>query len=345
MGKRNLNRLFTGMILAGVLGISCPEMEQLAIVTAQAETNVQEGTTPSDKTTVTTASLQSSVTWKKKGGKHYCYRNGRKLTGFQQIDGAWYYFNSKGVMCTGWQHIRNHYCYFSKKTGKMRVNTTIQGRKINSKGIWIPVVVLDPGHTGVVAGGYEPLGPGSSEMKAKDTSGTEGIATGVAEYQLTLKVAKQLSTALKKQGCKVVMTRTNSKNPLSCIQRAKAANKAKADAYLRIHANGSSNSSTNGAMTICVTKNNRFVSSKLYKKSYALSQSVLNAYVKATGCHKEYIWQTDTMTGNNWSKVPTTLIEMGYMSNPTEDRKMQTKAYQKKMVKGMAEGIKAYFLG
>ena len=147
----------------------------------------------------------------------------------------------------------------------MRVNTTIQGRKINSKGIWTPVVVLDPGHTGVVAGGYEPLGPGSSEMKAKDTSGTEGIATGVAEYQLTLKVAKQLSTALKKQGCKVVMTRTNSKNPLSCIQRAKAANKAKADAYLRIHANGSSNSSINGAMTICVTKNNRFVSSKLYK--------------------------------------------------------------------------------
>ena len=345
MGKRNLNRLFTGMILAGVLGISCPDMEQLAIVTAQAETNSQEETTPSDKTTVTTAPLQSSVTWKKKGGKRYCYHNGRKLTGFQQIDGAWYYFNSKGVMCTGWQHIGNHYRYFSKKTGKMRVNTTIQGRKINSKGIWTPVVVLDPGHTGVVAGGYEPLGPGSSEMKAKDTSGTEGIATGVAEYQLTLKVAKQLSTALKKQGCKVVMTRTNSKNPLSCIQRAKAANKAKADAYLRIHANGSSNSSTNGAMTICVTKNNRFVSSKLYEKSYALSKSVLDAYVKATGCHKEYIWQTDTMTGNNWSKVPTTLIEMGYMSNPTEDRKMQTKAYQKKMVKGMAEGIKAYFLG
>ena len=118
MGKRNLNRLFTGIILAGVLGISCPEMEQLAIVTAQAETNAQEGTTPLDKNTVTTAPLQSSATWKKKGGKRYCYRNGRKLTGFQQIDGAWYYFNSKGVMCTGWQHIRNHYRYFSKKQAK-----------------------------------------------------------------------------------------------------------------------------------------------------------------------------------------------------------------------------------
>ena len=207
------------------------------------------------------------------------------------------------------------------------------------------MVVLDPGHTGVVSGGYEPLGPGSSERKAKDTSGTQGVATGVPEYQLTLKVAKQLSTALKKQGCKVVMTRTNNKKALSCIQRTKIANRAKADAYLRIHANGSDSSGVTGAMTICVTKNSLFVSSKLYKKSYALSKAVLDSYVKETGCRKEKIWQTDTMTGNNWSKVPTTLIEMGYMSNPSEDRKMQTKAYQKKMVKGMAEGIKAYFLG
>ena len=100
-----------------------------------------------------------------------------------------------------------------------------------------------------------------------------------------------------------------------------------------------------GAMTICVTRRNRFVSSSMYKQSYNLSKAVLNAYVKETGCRKEYIWETDTMSGNNWSKVPTTLIELGYMSNPAEDRRMQNAAYQKKMVNGMANGIKAYLLG
>ena len=367
--KKRFTRTLTGFLLAGVLGFSCPGVESLAegisqvweVQAAKSGSRGEMQDTGQDSTwkiqvaakenvqesgTATVASTDNaSFTWKKRGSKRYCYKNGKKLTGFQQVNGNYYYFGSKGAMCTGWQFVGNHYRYFAGKSGKMRVNTTVQGRKIDKNGIWTPVVVLDPGHTGVVVGGYEPLGPGSSEKKAKDTSGTEGVVTKVAEYKLTLKVAKQLSSRLKKQGCKVVMTRTNSKGALSCVQRAKIANKAKADAYLRIHANGSSLSSANGAMTICVTRSNRYVSSKLYKKSYALSKAVLDSYVKATGCKKEYIWETDSMTGNNWSKVPTTLIEMGYMSNPSEDRKMQTKAYQKKMVKGMADGIQAYFLG
>lgn len=69
------------------------------------------------------------------------------------------------------------------------------------------------------------------------------------------------------------------------------------------------------------------------QKNKALSEAVLNAYVSATGCRKEYVWETDSMTGNNWSKVPTTIIEMGYMSNPSEDRRMQQSSYQKKMVR------------
>ena len=225
----------------------------------------------------------------------------------------------------------------------MKVNQTVNGRKINSKGIWTPVIVLDPGHAAVITSGYEPLGPGSSQMKARGTSGTQGIATRVMEYRLNLEIALKLRTVLLKNGCKVIMTRTDNKTALSNIERAAIANKAKADAYIRIHANGDSNSSLNGAMTICTTSHSPYVPS-MYKKNKSLSTALLNAYVKATGCKKQFVWETDSMTGSNWSNVPTTIIEMGYMSNPTEDRRMQNSSYQKKMVAGIANGITDFLL-
>ncbi|URW87115.1 N-acetylmuramoyl-L-alanine amidase [Blautia wexlerae] len=100
------------------------------------------------------------------------------------------------------------------------------------------------------------------------------------EYKLNLSIGLQLRTLLQKRGFKVVMTRTNSKVALSCIDRAKVANKAKADAYIRIHANGSDNSSISGALTICTTRNSPYISS-MYRKNKALSEAVLNAYVAA----------------------------------------------------------------
>ena len=94
----------------------------------------------------------------------------------------------------------------------MRINQTVNGRKINSKGVWTPVIVLDPGHSSVVAGGYEPLGPGSGQMKEKDTSGTQGVATGVEEYKLNLSIGLQLRTLLQKRGFN-----NRSKNSLTSI--------------------------------------------------------------------------------------------------------------------------------
>lgn len=70
--------------------------------------------------------------------------------------------------------------------------------------------------------------------------------------------------------------------------------------------------------------------------------SILYGYLL---CELLGIWETDNMTGNNWSQAPTTLIEMGYMRNPTEDRKMRQDSYQKKMVYGIANGIDNYLLG
>ena len=170
------------------------------------ETGMQGGILPQ---TVQAAGRYTG--WKTVSGKRYYYQNGRMLKGMSKIGNDYYCFNYQGVQLKGWVYTKNHYRYFDKRSGKMRRNTTIQGRKINSNGVWVPVVVLDPGHSGVQMSGYEPLGPGSSERKAKCSSGTEGVATGIGEYQLTLNIAKKLRTALIAQGCRVIMTRNDNK--------------------------------------------------------------------------------------------------------------------------------------
>ena len=206
------------------------------------------------------------------------------------------------------------------------------------------VIVLDPGHQAKIDNTKEPIGPGAKKSKTVAGVGTAGVATKTPEYELVLQLSVKLKAELENRGYKVLLTRDTNDIAISSKERADIANNANADAFIRIHANGSNDSSVTGAMTICITKNNPYVSvtGQDYNKSYALSECILNKLVENTGTRKEHIWETDSMSGNNWSSVPTTLVEVGYMSNPEEDKLMATDEYQKKIVDGIANGVDDY---
>ena len=206
----------------------------------------------------------------------------------------------------------------------------------SSGGVNGAVVVVDPGHQGRGNSAQEAIGPGSSTTKDKVTSGTSGVSSGTNESTITLAIGLKLRDALQARGIKVVMTRTSQDVDLSNIQRTKIANAAHAALYIRVHADGAESSSTHGIHTLYPATISGWTDdiAVVSKRAAQLAQ---NALIAATGAADRGLDARDDMTGFNWSDVPVIIPELGFMSNPEEDRLLNSASYQQKIADALAD--------
>ena len=203
-------------------------------------------------------------------------------------------------------------------------------------------VCIDPGHQAKGNMQTEEVAPGSSKRKPKVAYGTKGVATKKPEYQLALEVGLKLRDALKAKGYSVFMVREKNDVNISNKERALMTNKAGCNVYLRLHADASENSSTRGVTVLTSSSKNPHTKS-VQQSSDKFSKAILSEYTKATGFKSRGVSYRDDLTGTNWSTVTNTLLEMGFMTNPEEDRKMASPDFQNVMVKGIVNGIEKYF--
>ena len=207
-----------------------------------------------------------------------------------------------------------------------------------------PVVVIDAGHDLRGNSETEPIGPGSSTRKIKDGGGTRGVVSGLAEAELNMRVAARLRPLLERAGIRVVMTRTRTAGAsMGNIARARIANRAGAGLFLRIHADGSTDPRARGSHTLHPALRSGWTDD-IYAESKRAARVVQAEMVRALGFPDRGLQERSDFTGFNWADVPVILVEMGFMTNRTDDRLLATAAYQLRAAVGLCRGT-LRFLG
>ena len=227
-----------------------------------------------------------------------------------------------------------------KLSNKSSAKVTEENKNINIKEKRNKICI-DPGHQEKADLKTEEIAPGSSQKKARVQGGATGIATKKPEYKLTLEIGLKLKDVLQSKGYDVFMVREKNDVNISNKERALMTNKAGCAVFLRLHADAGGSGATGASMITSSVKNPN--TKAIQQSSDKFSKTVLEEYIKATGFKNRGISYRDDLTGTNWSTVTNTLIEMGFLSNPEDDRKMSSPKFQDMMVNGIVNGIEKYF--
>jgi N-acetylmuramoyl-L-alanine amidase len=201
-----------------------------------------------------------------------------------------------------------------------------------------PLMCLDPGHASRPNLTTEPIGPGSSVRKIKDGGGAPGEATVV------LQIAWKARTVFLRRGYRVAMTRTGPRFTYGAggnVDRARFCNRRRAALMLRIHADGSTDRRAHGVSTLYPAWR-RGWTDDIFRPSRRAARLVQRRVVRWTGAANRGLSRRGDLTGFNWANVPVVLVETGFMTNPTERRRLRSSRYQWRVARGLAAGAAAF---
>ena len=176
------------------------------------------------------------------------------------------------------------------------------------------IIIIDAGH-----GGKD---PGS-------------VSNAAQEKQVTIGVSQKLKAFLEKQGAKVYMTRIGDSYP-SLAERVNYAKSVNGEIYISIHANSAS-ASANGTETYYSVSNNL---NELEDK--ALAQYINDEIVKDAEMRDRGVKRVDYFVIKNLA-VPAVLVELGFITNSSDQSKLISNEYQSTFAQSIFNGIVKYY--
>lgn len=170
-------------------------------------------------------------------------------------------------------------------------------------------IVLDPGHGGT--------DPGATRED-------------VEESQLTLGITLKLKKLLESQGARVILTRADDSD-VELEERCALSNAHKPSIFVSIHINSCNNDKADGIETYYYTTG-----------SERLARCLFDHLVARLGARANWVHQRSLYVCR-YTDAPSTLVEVGYISNTVKRGKLATDQYQQLVAEALANGIDSYF--
>lgn len=170
-------------------------------------------------------------------------------------------------------------------------------------------------------------------------SGALGAKIRLKEKDIALKSAKVLAEKLFDEGCNVIMTRSDDRF-IELKERANIANRNNADVFISVHYNSASSKSASGTIIFYHGKSElgkllaQCISQNIATKGLLPSRGAVSDFAVAKNKGFSVLRNT-TMVG--------VLLELGFLSNPTEEAKMNSDEFRQTMARGVVEGLKLFF--